>query len=109
MVVHLFELGVLCRLFGVNLKSGLVASFHNFLAERPQLRTGRHQSLESGRILRVVLGLRIDVGQSGCSAHNALIMFGQFSELLLADQQMKRRAAFPPAGEMVNRSNLVEA
>src|SRR5215831_15561860 len=72
-IQNLLVIGVGSRRFGINLVRRLQACLHHRLRERTQLRAGRDETLERGRIASVISGGFLDVGQTGSRSDDGLI------------------------------------
>ena len=108
-VEHLLEVGVGRRGLGIHFVRSLQAGFHDRLRERTQLRAAGDQTLQRLRVLRVVVGLLLRHCMRQPPLPGSTGSFRQLVPLLEIDQQVVGRAAFPPAGVVVELRDLVEA
>jgi hypothetical protein len=105
----LLEVGVLGADLAVELVGGREAGLHHLLREGAQLRAGSHQAAQGGRVLQVVLRGHHRVGGGAGIGQRSLVGLRQGVPLLDVDHGVDGRAAFPPAGIVVERRHLVEA
>ena len=96
-------------MFGKHLHRCLEAGVHQFLRERLELGLGAHQALQGDRVDRVVLGRHVARGNSRGGIDNRLKLGRQRGISLGVDEKLQFGAAFPPAGVVVKRRDLVEA
>ncbi len=93
----------------IDLLRRLERCIHHILRERPQLGARAHELLDRHGVARVVLGQHRDVGVRGSGFHHGLVLGRQAFPGLGVDVEVQLRAAFPPAGVVVERRHLVEA
>ena len=108
-LVDLLEVRIGRGDFGVQFLGGLEARFHDRRREGMQLGAAGEQLAQRRRIHGVVFGHHPVVGVMPGLLENALIIFRQRIPLVEIDHGQQHGAAFPPAGIIVVRRDLVEA
>src|SRR3954463_3506021 len=76
-IVQRLEFCVLCRNFGKQLVGGLERRVKNVGRERPELRAGRNQPLDGGRVAGIIFGGQVGRDLGGGNRHHVLIEFWQ--------------------------------
>ena len=107
--MDLLEFGRLGFVLGKHFHGGLEAGIHQRLGEHLELGLVGHQALDGLRIQHLVLAGHVGGSHAGCRVQDRLVLGRQRVVLLDVDEELQLGRAFPPAGVVVVRRNLVEA